>query len=57
MVSKGSKDLSVGEPATIERLQRELATKQATVDALMLGFSPSDFPVIGKRQLETVLTN
>ncbi len=32
--------------ATIERLERELAEKQATVDALMEGFQAPDFPIV-----------
>lgn len=36
----------VGESATIERLQIELAAKQLVVDALMEGFLASDFPVV-----------
>jgi serine phosphatase RsbU (regulator of sigma subunit) len=36
----------MGETATIERLQLELAAKQATVDALMEGFLTVDFPVV-----------
>jgi serine phosphatase RsbU (regulator of sigma subunit) len=36
----------VGKSATIERLQLELAAKQATVDALMQGFLKVDFPVV-----------
>lgn len=31
---------------TIARLQRELATQQTTVDALMTGFQPADFPKV-----------
>jgi serine phosphatase RsbU (regulator of sigma subunit) len=36
----------VGESATIEALRLELAAKQATVDALMKGFQPMDFPEV-----------
>jgi serine phosphatase RsbU (regulator of sigma subunit) len=36
----------VGKSATIERLQSELAAKQATVDALMQGFLKVDFPTV-----------
>jgi serine phosphatase RsbU (regulator of sigma subunit) len=36
----------MGESATIERLQLELAAKQATVDALMEGFLAVDFPIV-----------
>jgi serine phosphatase RsbU (regulator of sigma subunit) len=39
-------DLSVGESATIDSLLLELAAKQATVDALMKGFQPVDFPIV-----------
>jgi serine phosphatase RsbU (regulator of sigma subunit) len=38
--------LAVGELGTIERLQLELAAKQATVDALMEGFLTVDFPIV-----------
>jgi serine phosphatase RsbU (regulator of sigma subunit) len=38
--------LTVGESATVERLRLELATKQATVDALMKGFLAVDFPIV-----------
>ena len=37
----------MGESATIERLELELAAKQATVDALMEGFLTVDFPIVG----------
>ncbi len=36
----------MGDSATIERLQLELAVKQATVDALMQGFLASPFPIV-----------
>jgi serine phosphatase RsbU (regulator of sigma subunit) len=36
----------VGESGTIEGLRLELAAKQATVDALMKGFQPVDFPIV-----------
>ena len=36
----------MGTAATIESLQSELAEKQATVDALMKGFQPVDFPIV-----------
>ncbi len=38
--------MTIGESETIERLRLELATKQATLDALMMGFNPADFPVV-----------
>jgi serine phosphatase RsbU (regulator of sigma subunit) len=36
----------LGDSATIEELRLELAAKQATVDALMKGFLPVDFPTV-----------
>jgi serine phosphatase RsbU (regulator of sigma subunit) len=36
----------LGESSTIESLRLELAAKQATVDALMKGFQPVDFPIV-----------
>lgn len=43
---RGQRGLTVRESATIERLQMELAAKQATVDALMEGFLAVDFPIV-----------
>jgi serine phosphatase RsbU (regulator of sigma subunit) len=37
----------VGKSATIDRLELELAAKQAVVDALMQGFLKVDLPVVG----------
>ncbi|MEA2786841.1 MAG: hypothetical protein QOF71_2945 [Candidatus Eremiobacteraeota bacterium] len=39
-------DLTVGKSVTIAGLRRELATKQATIDALMEGFLAVDFPAV-----------
>jgi serine phosphatase RsbU (regulator of sigma subunit) len=41
-----AKELTVGEPTTIENLRLELAAKQATVDALMQGFQRAEFPIV-----------
>ncbi len=38
--------MTIGKPETIEGLRLELATKQATLDALMVGFNSADFPVV-----------
>jgi len=38
--------MTVIESATIERLRAELAGKQATLDALMVGFNAVDFPIV-----------
>ena len=35
-----------GDSATVARLRLELAAKQATIDALMKGFQPADFPTV-----------
>ena len=43
---RGSRELSVGESATIEQLRLELAAKQATVDALMKGYQTLEFPIV-----------
>jgi serine phosphatase RsbU (regulator of sigma subunit) len=41
-----AEDTAVGESATIDQLRIALAAKQATVDALMEGFLPAEFPIV-----------
>ncbi len=42
------------ESATIEALRHALATKQATVDALMKGFAVTDFPVVDQLSFDVL---
>jgi serine phosphatase RsbU (regulator of sigma subunit) len=48
------RELTVAESDTIEELRLELLAKQATVDALMLGFQTVDFPIVDGLSFDVV---